>query len=411
MKTLPLNDVEPGMVLAMDLLSDDGRVLLKEGTVLQESHIQGLGRRGVSALQIQADDPDPEAPLSEEDEGLLEASQDYVHSCFLFVDPDHPAMQELYRLCVLRTFREMQQGVKPPSSQQRADAVTEELEDLFLKKQGTPEDVVLHEVQLASFPDVYFQIVAVLRSPTASAQRIAEVVSQDSSLTAKLLKLVNSPFYGFPSRIDSLPRAVALLGGNELSTLALGISAINVFKDIPPQLVDMRSFWTHSLRCAIFAKLIGSRLDKSQQERHFVSGLLHDIGKLLLYKKLPYASSQALVYARANGVPEFEAEKEVMGFDHMRIGMLLMQEWNFPKTLINSLAKHHRPNSGDDLGPCVVHMADIMSVAAGISEGQARMVPQLSPACWDRLKLDANELPHLFKEQEMLLHRLAGVFF
>lgn len=406
MKTLPLEEILPDMVLAADLYSPDGRVLLKEGTVLNETHITGLGRRGVRTVQIQSE----EVAFTGNELEMLEASQEYVHPWFQFVDPDHPAMQELYRLCVVRVAAAMHQGFTPPPPQQRADAAADKLQDLFLKEQGAAEDVVLHEVKLASFPDIYFQILAVLRSPTSSAKKIAEVVSRDPSLAAKLLKLVNSPFYGFPSRIDSLPRAVALVGGNELSTLALGISAINVFKDIPPELVDMRFFWTHSLRCAIFAKLIAGHCDKNQQERHFVAGLLHDIGKLLLYKKLPYASSQAMVYSLANGVPEYEAEKEVIGFDHMRIGMLLVREWNFPKTLERSIGEHHRPRCDEDLGPCIVHLADAMSVMAGIVAGVPRLMPQLSPEAWSRLGLETSVLQELFQGEGNMLHQLLGVF-
>lgn len=396
------------MTLAADLRTADGRVLLKEGTELQESHISGLGRRGVTQAVIEAEEP--ERPPSEEELALLETSQEYVHPCFVYVDPDHPAMEELYRLCVLRTAQAIQQGFEPPSPLLRPDAGVENLQDLFLKHEGAAEDVVLHEVQLASFPDVYFQILSVLRSPTSSAADIAQVVSRDSSLAAKLLKLVNSPFYGFPTRIDSLPRAVALLGGNELSTLALGISAISVFKDIPPELVDMRTFWKHSLSCAVFSRLIAGHCDKSQQERHFVAGLLHDIGKLLLYKKLPYASSQALVYSRYNSVPEFEAEKEVMGFDHCRIGMLLVKEWNFPGTLEQSIALHHAPPGKDDLGPCIVHLADIMSLTVGIGNGSPRVMPQLSPACWDRIGLSPSMISTFFEMHDESMQQLAGMF-
>jgi len=408
MKTLPIDQLQPGMVLADDLLADDGRVLLAQGTELKESHISGLGRRGVVEARVEAEEP--ERPPTQEELALLERSQEYVHPSFEYVDPDHPAMQELYRLCVLRTAAAMQQGFSPPSRLHRADAGVEDLQDMFLKHEGAAEDVVLHEVQLVSFPEVYFQILAVLRSPTSSASDIAEVVSRDSSLAAKLLKLVNSPFYGFPSRIDSLPRAVALLGGNELSTLALGVSAISVFKDIPPELVDMRSFWTHSLSCAIFARLIAGQCDKQNQERHFVAGLLHDIGKLLLYKKLPYASAQALVYSRFNSVPEFESEKEVIGFDHTRIGLLLVEEWNFPRTLADSIALHHSPPGKDDMGPCIVHLADIMALTAGIGSGSPRVMPQLSPACWDRAGLTPEMLAGFFETHDASLQQLAGVF-
>lgn len=409
MKTLPLEELETGMVLSNDVQTPDGRVLLKRGTALSQENIESLQTRGVMTVQIETPKPLSPPMSTEEELALLEASQTYVHPLFLFADHGNPIIQELYRQTLLRTAASMHKGFTPPPKR-REDADAEKMRDLFQKDQGTPEDVVLHEVQLASFPDVYFQIVTVLRSPTSSAKEIAEVVSRDPSLSAKLLKLVNSPFYGFPSRVDSLPRAVALVGGNELSTLALGISAINVFKDIPPELIDMRTFWDHSLRCAIFAKLIAGQCDKANQERHFVAGLLHDIGKLLLYKKLPYASAQALVYSRENGVPEFESENTVIGFDHARIAMLLVREWNFPTQLEESIGQHHMPADTGEIGASIVHAADILSIASAISHGKGRVLPSLEAAAWNRIDLQPDQLGELFQNSDVLMEQLSGVF-
>ena len=411
MKTMPIDQLEPGMTLAADALGLNGGVLLKQGTVLNDNLIKSLERRGVQEVRI--DVPEQETPeLSEEEQvHILEAARDHLRRFFMFVDHGSEVMQELHRLAVLRTAMAIRQGFVPPRMTERPDVLAQDMNDLFFREEGTPEDVVLHEVQLSSFPDVYFKILSILRSPTSSAKQIADVVGQDSSLSAKLLKLVNSPFYGFPSQIDSLPRAVALVGGNELSTLALGISAISVFKDIPPQLVNMRQFWTHSLRCAIFCKLLAGFSEKNLQERHFVSGLLHDIGKLLIYKKLPHVASQALVYSLENGVPEYVAENEAIGFDHTRIGMLLVKEWNFPKCLWQGISLHHAPRAvEEDLGPSIVHMADIMSIIAAMPHEGVHMIPALDQASSARLKLQPQMLADLFQSHDLLMEQLAGVF-
>ena len=184
-----------------------------------------------------------------------------------------------------------------------------------------------------------------------------------------------------------------------------------MFKDIPPQLVNMRGFWTHSLRCAIFARLIAARCDKSQQERHFVTGLLHDIGKLLIYKKLPHAAAQTLIYAWGNGVPEHLAESELLGFDHCRIGQLLLRAWNFPKTLEGSIARHHNPRASDeDPGAAVVHVADILSHTAALPQAATCVLPILDEQAWTRTQLDPEQLSELFQDCDILVQQVAGVF-
>ncbi len=108
-----------------------------------------------------------------------------------------------------------------------------------------------------------------MESPSSSAKDIAEVVSTDVALSTKLLKLVNSPLFGLTQKVDSIERAVSYVGEEELSNLALGITAIRYFKDIPPELIDMQTFWRHSLSCGIFAKLIASNYKDMSDETFF----------------------------------------------------------------------------------------------------------------------------------------------
>ncbi len=408
MSSIPIEQVRPGMILAQDIRAGSGNVLLKKGVVLEEGHIRILLAREVKEIAVEesGNDLDPQ-----EAQRLLEEARDFVLPFFHYVDNNHPAILELYRISLQRVAGRLRDGWRTPSRPPRIDSQAEHLRDLFLREQGTPEDLVRHEVELVSFPDIYFQILKVLRSPTASATHIAEVVSRDQSLTAILLKLVNSPYFGFASHIDSLPRAVALVGAKELSTLALGISAIKVFKDIPPELVDMHSFWKHSLACGIFAKLLANQVDPNEEERFFVCGLLHDIGKLLLYKKLPYAASQALVYARENKVPDVEAERIVLGFDHTDVGAALMTEWNFPEVLSQSIALHHAPTDMPTSGPSLIHVADLLTCVAEITSGSQRVVPGLVPQAWEQLALRPSDLPLLFRRFDKLMLALGSVLF
>jgi putative nucleotidyltransferase with HDIG domain len=260
---------------------------------------------------------------------------------------------------------------------------------------GSVAQIVRHEVGLASFPDIYFKIREVLDNPKSSAQDIAEVVNTDVGFSAKLLKLVNSPFFGFTSTVDSVSRAVSLVGAQEISTLALGISTINYFKNIPPELMDMRTFWRHSLRCAVFAKLIASKL-KLPSERHFTAGLLHDVGRLIIFKNMAYASVEALLLARSDMVPLVEAENTVLDFNHAEVGGVLLAEWGFPNALKDLISHHHAPEeAASRQEAAIIQLADIMANVAEISTGGFYALPGMTQEDWNLLELDVHFLSKL----------------
>jgi putative nucleotidyltransferase with HDIG domain len=143
---------------------------------------------------------------------------------------------------------------------------------------------------------------------------------------------------------------VSLLGVKEVSNLALGISTINLFKDIPPELIDMRTFWKNSISVGIFSKLLAARVRGANTERLFTGGLLHDVGRLILFKKLPYASTQALIHARSNMLPVVDAEADVFGYDHTEVGRTLLTAWNFPQEMIDLVRHHHSPMEAPPAG-------------------------------------------------------------
>jgi len=370
------------MVLATDLVASDGRLLFKSGTKLEDRHLELLRRVGVDEADV-ALDPNG---LSKE---TLQEIEDYVRDFFLYVNPDFKPTIEMFRVALDLTAKQVAAGWELPDiSERRAESV-EHLEDLFVKGMGTPETLVRHETELTSFPDIFFRIKEVLEDDSASADRIAKVVSTDMSLAAKLLKLVNSPLYGFPQAIDSISRAVALVGAKELSTLALGISAINYFKDIPAELMDMETFWRHSITCGIFAKLLAGTQTGLSPERFFIGGLLHDVGRLIMFKKLPYASTEAMLFARENSIPLTEAEMSVMGFIHTDVSTPLLEAWKFPEGLSNMINYHHSPMEfPNPLEPTIIHVADNLTNAVEIALSGMYVMPGLDEDAWDLLGVD-----------------------
>ncbi|WP_187170509.1 HDOD domain-containing protein [Salidesulfovibrio onnuriiensis] len=405
MTKLRIEELKTGMVLSCDLKTADGRLLLPGGVELEEKHLQLLDRMGIEEVEV---DPGQ----AELDEESLLAVEDYVRDYFLYSNPDHPAVLELFRIALERTAARVAGGWQLPSVEMRRAQAVEHLEDIFLKDMGGPEEIAKHETELESFPDIYFRIREVLDSPNVSADRLAKVVSTDVGLSAKLLKLVNSPFYGFPSSIDSISRAIALVGGKELSTLALGISTINYFKDIPPELINMEMFWRHSISCGIFCKLIASRQTGVQSERLFIAGLLHDVGRLIMFKKLPYASREAMLFARENSIPLHAAEQTVIGYTHTDVSAPLLEAWKFPENLSEAINHHHDPMSRPNpLEPAIVNLADNMANAVDIANGGMYVLPGIDNGVWELLGLSPAFLRDTLHQHDEQVELIMSAFF
>lgn len=410
MGSLPLDALEPGMVLAADLTGPDGKMLLPKGVTLTESHLASLRARGVVRAQV-VEDGDGADSAADLNPALLEQAQTHMAANFAANDPALPVVETLFGLATVHLARSLAAGnplpVDPPPHPR-----AESMGDLFFRAEGGARDIVSSEVKLVSFPDIYFKIRQVLDSPTSSAAQVADVISKDTSLSAKLLKLVNSPFYGLPQRIDSISRAVMVIGGQEISTLALGISAINVFKDIPAELLNMRTFWEHSVAVGVFARTLGRAMRHGAGERLFVSGILHDIGRLIIFKKLPHAAVEAIYYAKANQTPLYVAENDVVGFAHPLVGGLLLRAWKFPEPLVAMVACHHKPAAcRDNVEPAILHVADIMAVAMGLTPPASSMVPTLDPEAWAALGLTPEVLPEVLEDSLQQIGDIVSAFF
>ncbi len=406
MPLVKIDNLKPGMVLAAELKTPDGRVLLPAGAELTDNHIAQMKRQGVEEAQVRA-------VYSDED---LRRASGWVKNFFLYVNHEDPIMAKLYELAVQSTAGAMAEGFVPPEKDPRLEADNEHLADLFIRGEGGPVDMVDHEEKIASFPDVYFRLREVLKKPSASAKDIAKVVGADAGLSAKLLKLVNSPLYGFSSSVDSVDRAVALVGEKELTTLAVGISAVSYFKDIPPELVNMKVFWRHSLNCAVLAALLAAKISRRggaevAVEQCFTAGLLHDVGKLILFKKLPYASVMGLQYAQDHFYPLVEAERDVFGFDHGQVAEVLLSRWGLPRDLTEAVAKHHDPLAAQNQRrAAVIQLADNMANAMEIAAGGRFVLPGMSPGAFELLGMPPDHLDEVAIQGGIQVEEMASAF-
>lgn len=226
-----------------------------------------------------------------------------------------------------------------------------------------PCDLIKDNVQLLSLPEVCLRIQQLADDPHADMGEFAKLVAQDPALTTRLLKLVNSAYYGFPGRIDTLSRAVNLVGIAELRNLTLAMAAMEVFGGLENERFDMLRFWRHSVYCALVARFLARRARVLHAERLFIAGLLHDVGRLLICGLLPEPATDIQQRAAA-GEDICSAERDVLGFDHEEIGRELLRLWQLPKELCVAVGCHHAPERAEvaQLETTLVYLANRIAV-------------------------------------------------
>lgn len=234
----------------------------------------------------------------------------------------------------------------------------------------SPRELVQGNVQLLSLPEVCLRIQQLADDPYADISEFAQLVAQDPALTTRLLKLVNSAYFGCSGRVDTVSRAVNLVGIAELRNITLAMAALEVFGGFEHEHFDLLGYWRHSVYTALTARCLARRAGVLHAERLFTAGLLHDIGRLLIFNLLP--ESAARIRQRTDqGMDACEAERAELGFDHAEAGSALLELWRLPKELCITVALHHAPETAP--------AARLETAAVHIANQIARQVEALAP--------------------------------
>jgi putative nucleotidyltransferase with HDIG domain len=237
----------------------------------------------------------------------------------------------------------------------RACAMRELLEDESLT------NVISKIESLPSLPSLYKEVVDEVNSPDGSLARVSEIISKDVGMSAKLLQLVNSAFFGLPTRASSIMRAVNLLGLEIIKTLILSIKIFSQFDEAG--MSSLSSLWDHSISTAMIARSIATQRDlgQNQIDEAFMAGLLHDIGKLILLDKFPEKCREISHLFSSSGCQLWQAEQQVLGTTHAQVGAYLMGLWGLSQSLVEAIAFHHCPSrcSRNSFGTLTaVHLAN-----------------------------------------------------
>lgn len=230
----------------------------------------------------------------------------------------------------------------------------------------TPEQIkekVRTIIQLPALPSIAMDVVDMVDNPKTSASRLGKLISSDQALTAKVLKIANSPFYGFPKKISTIDFAIIVLGFDALKEIVISISLISALQKKSDAYFNSEAFWDHSLSCGVVARRLARDLGYRVSGEAFVGGLLHDMGVSVLHRYFHSEFKRIVDIARETDLTFLEAEESVLGVTHADVGGWLAERWNLPDHLIEAITLHHTPTKAErnpDL-VALIHCADVFS--------------------------------------------------
>jgi len=271
---------------------------------------------------------------------------------------------------------------------------------------ASAEDFVRGTPEIQSLPQTYDLVNKVIAKPSSSSEEIAKAVMHDSGLTTRLLRLVNSSMFAFPGQVDTISRAISLVGIEQLRDLTLATCVIEMFEDIEVEFVDMQSYWRHCLATAVCARLLATHCEEENVERYFVAGLLHDIGSIVIY--LRGGRKLKRLAALCNKDHEYlsEAERSVFGFDHADVGRELLRQWGLPDFLVEAVSAHHVPSRAKRFPRVanIVHIAEFLVEARAMGSNGEHLVAPFCEDAWLELGLSTDYLPLIYQDLETQWH-------
>lgn len=231
---------------------------------------------------------------------------------------------------------------------------------------------------LVSPPDVCLKLAEMVGDERTSIESFAAVIVRDPSLTARVLKVVNSPYYGLASKIDTISRAVMILGTKDLANLVFSLSAVTKFSKISSRVTNMNTFWRHAVYTGLTAEVLAHRANVLHPERLFVAGLLHDIGTLLINQRFPELAEASVQGAYGNELLLYQTEQEWLELDHANMGAILMEHWHLPEATCDAIRWHHEPQQAEvaPLEAALVHVADILANLSGVGSYSEQITEQ-----------------------------------
>jgi len=270
---------------------------------------------------------------------------------------------------------------------------------------------VVERIQnLPTLPIVVSQILRLVGDDESSAHDVQEILRRDQSLTFKILKIVNSSFYGNAGKIRDLQHAVVILGFDTIKSVALSATIFSTFPNGKRGRFDREAFWRHSIAVAVASRKLAQELKITSFEEAFVGGILHDIGKVVLDEYASELFEEVLTYVEEKKVLMYEAERAVCGFSHAQIGRWIAAKWALPQEYVDVIFYHHQPGNAQKATQltAIVHLGDIIARSLKIGSGGDDCIPPIDPSSLKILSLSEEtikkviiELPAEFEKADL----------
>lgn len=267
-------------------------------------------------------------------------------------------------------------------------------------------------IDLVPLPRAYLRIRDLVNDPAASAADVAAVVQNEPAMTSRILRIANSAYLGLVSKVETVPRAVQILGLKEVHDLALAMSAVTTLHKIPCPVFDLHYFWRRAVYCAVAARIIGRRVDRAHADRAFVSGLLHDIGHLILAFRETETLQDAIASTQLGGEPLYLEERRRFGFDYADVTAAVLRRWSLPESIVEPIAWHTRPTEAPEslmLDVAIVHVGSVLARASMWRNDEDEPVPDFAPACLARLHLSEGDIEPLMAQADEDVMEVIGI--
>ncbi|MDB5917284.1 MAG: histidine kinase [Massilia sp.] len=271
-------------------------------------------------------------------------------------------------------------------------------------------DEVVGKLQdLPSLPAVVMELLTSIDQEDVDISVLARKVSHDQALTAKTLRLANSSTYGLQVKVTTIQQAITFLGFQTTRNLITAAAITGCFAAGRCAGFDHKAFWRHSIATAACARVLARRM-RFNQDYAFTAGLLHDIGRLVLVSTYPERYADVLAWRAANDCELIEAERAVLGIDHVMAGVALAERWNFSETMVLGIAWHHEPErAGAGFLATVIHVANAIVHALDIAGEDDELVPPVSAVAWSAMGLNEEAYLHVFRETELQFDEISIV--
>ncbi len=256
-------------------------------------------------------------------------------------------------------------------------------------------DLIASSIELLTLPEVFLRVKAIVEDPDTTALDLARVIAADPAMTARVLKLVNSAFLGVRGRVESVSRAVSLLGMFQVHDLVLASSVATTFERIDPKQVDVAGFWKHSVYRGLAATALARSGRLVDLGRVFTEGLLSDIGHMVMYHRIPGPAAAALESARGEPWRLAAIERETIGCDYAEVGGALADAWGLPSCFGAAIRQQVAPKEGADHGleAALLHMGGMLAYGHADTRLAAACVDNIDAVAWRITGLTTDCLP------------------